>query len=99
MPLLIAATHHHHTHICGGVTDWASVDAEGVISYDIIDCDTFSDDRGPRVVRGQACPRPACAVIASPDLCVEISVFQFVTQAAELGETRHPACPQSLNSR
>ena len=68
MPLLIAATHHHHTHICGGVTDWASVDAEGVISDDImegvisddiIDCDTFSDDRGPRVVRGQACPRPA----------------------------------------
>ena len=72
MPLLIAATHHHHTHICGGVTDRARLDAEGVISDDIIeegvisddiiDCDTFSDDRRPRVwweVR-RAPAQPAC---------------------------------------
>ena len=82
MPLLIAATHHPDTHTsgvprgqyCTSVTGWSGVnnDAEGAMADDIMDCDdTFSDDKRPLACGERSGRRVS---LASPDLCVEISV-------------------------
>ena len=67
---------------------------------DIMDCDdTFSDDKRPLACGERSGRRVS---LASPDLCVEISVSSLCNPGrAGQGETghRHPACRPSLNPR
>ena len=83
------------------MTGWSSVndDAEGVISDDIMDCDTFYDDKRPLACGERSgAPRPARDRLLPPIFVLK-SLYPVCVTRAGLGETRHPAYRPSLNPR